>query len=417
KRASVRRKREASGREMTEAATQKATGNTLSAPRMLAALVLLCLGMGASGCAGVPPSFSGPGDFYEVPSPLPAGPPGALIRVQSIPSSPRAPGLTFFRVMYHSRDTQNRDVAVTGLVVVPDHAPPHGGWPVVAHAHGTTGLAASCAPSRHVNDYQGFGVDGVIAATDYLGLGPTGQLHAYMSGPSEGRAMIDIVRAARTLTHGRTNNQWIASGASQGGHAALFAGEQATHYAPELDLVGVVAIEPSSEAMRSFGAGDSLMTAVEVMSLYGRAVDHPQLNPDAYVAPAVAEWAKRLNTVCLADAVATFPKIAPEKVWTTDPRQTEPQRTILAESTPGRVAIRAPVLLVQGGADVVVTPQRTQAFRARACATGDRIDFRFYPDGAHDTTPGKAAADIGVWLQDRLAGRTSANTCEAAARP
>src|ERR1700749_2906986 len=144
--------------------------------RLLAAVAAL------AGCVSAPPTpFAGPDDFYDVPLPLPQGAPGALIRVQNVPGSPKAPGLTFFRIMYHSRDAQDRDVAVTGLVVVPDRTPPAGGWPIVSHAHGTTGLAAPFARSRHVNDYEGFGVAGVIAATDFLGLGPNGQLHAYLS--------------------------------------------------------------------------------------------------------------------------------------------------------------------------------------------------------------------------------------------
>jgi dienelactone hydrolase len=383
--------------------------------RMLAAVAALSATVS---CASVPKPFAGPGDFYDVPSPLPHGAPGALIRVQDIPGSSKAPGLTFFRIMYHSRDAQDRDVAVTGLVVVPDRAPPAGGWPIVSHAHGTTGLAAPCATSRHVNDYEGFGVDGVIAATDFLGLGPNGQLHAYLSGPSEGRAMIDAVRAARALTRGKASKRWIASGASQGGHAALFAGEQAAHYAPDLDLVGVVAIEPSSEALRSFASDDpTLSTAVDVMSLYGRAVDHPTLKPDDYVSPATAEWAKSLRSVCLTEAFASFAKLPLKDVWVKDPRTTEPARSIIEESTPGRVATHAPILLVQGGADVVVTPARTQAFRERACAIHDNVDFRLYRDGTHDTTPGKAKADISAWLQERLAGHTAANTCPSKATP
>lgn len=163
----------------------------------------------AAGCARVPEPFTSAGDFYDTPSPFPSGATGTLIRVLPLPSSSRAPGLTFFRIMYHSRDAQDRDVVVTGLVVVPDSAPPPGGWPVISHGHGTTGLAPDCAPSRRVNDYQAFGVNAVIAASDDLGLGPTGQLHAYLSGPSEGRAMIDAVRAALAVDH-RREHAWTS---------------------------------------------------------------------------------------------------------------------------------------------------------------------------------------------------------------
>jgi dienelactone hydrolase len=375
---------------------------------------LACL---VAGCASVAPPFDGPGDFYDVPTPLASGAPGTLIRVKPLPGSPRAPGLTFYRVMYHSRDTQDRDVAVTGLVVVPDAPPPAGGWPIIAHGHGTTGLAPACAPSRRANDYEGWGINAVISATDYLGLGPNGQLHAYLSGPSEGRAMIDSVRAARALTRGKTSRRWIASGASQGGHAALFAGEQAPHYARELDLLGVVAVEPSSEATRAFPGDDPVLTtAVEVMSLYGRAVDHPALTPDDYVSAATAQWAKQLRTVCLADAVASFASIPLKDVWTKDPKQAEPSRSIVEESVPGRVKTSAPILLVQGGADVVVTPARTKALLERACGIGNRVQFRLYPAGDHPTTPGLAKTDIAAWLEERLAGHPAQSDCPVASR-
>lgn len=395
---------------------QKICGMAFSKWQRLRTICAATIAALAAGCASVPALFADAGDFYDMPSPFPSGAPGTLIRVLPLPSSSRAPGLTFFRIMYHSRDAQDRDVAVTGLVVVPDSAPPPGGWPVISHGHGTTGLAPDCAPSRRVNDYQAFGVSAVIAASDYLGLGPTGQLHAYLSGPSEGRAMIDAVRAARALTQGRTSTRWIASGASQGGHAALFAGQEAARYAPELELKGVVAIEPSSEGLRSFEGDDPLLlTAVDVMSLYGRAVDHPQLAPESYVSVQTAEWAKRLRTECLSAAVTAFAAIPLASVWTKDPRNTAPSRWIIEESTPGRASSPAPILLVQGGRDAVVTPARTGAFLQRACLARDTVEFRLYPEGTHDTTPGLAKADIGAWIEDRLAGRPAPSTCAAAA--
>ena len=70
-------------------------------------------------------------------------------------------------------------------------------------------------------------LDYVVAATDYPGLGTPGP-HPYLVGESEGRAVIDSVRAARDLEKVGASTRYAVWGHSQGGQAALFAGEIAT---------------------------------------------------------------------------------------------------------------------------------------------------------------------------------------------
>ena len=91
-------------------------------------------------------SFAGAiADFYRVPDPLPPGAPGDLIRTMPIDAPAGEVGL---RIMYHSTDADGDDRAVTGVVFHPTTEAPEGGWPIVAWAHGTSGLAASCAENR-----------------------------------------------------------------------------------------------------------------------------------------------------------------------------------------------------------------------------------------------------------------------------
>src|SRR5262245_13898011 len=101
-------------------------------------VVLLCgVALVASGCsegdlgARAPvEQFVGSVDaFYVLPDPLPAGEPGQLIRIQLVSESATS---TTLRIMYHSRDTLDRDRAVTGILTYPHAAPPPGGWPVVS---------------------------------------------------------------------------------------------------------------------------------------------------------------------------------------------------------------------------------------------------------------------------------------------
>jgi hypothetical protein len=144
-----------------------------------------------------------PEAFYAVPDPLPPGPPGALIRATPIAGLPVLPDSRAWAVLYHSRDFDGRDVAVSGVVVVPPGAAPPDGRPVVVWGHGSVGLADRCAPSRG-GVMGAFGPwlggllqqDLVVAATDYQGLGTPGPARSLI-GLSAGRAVLDVARAAR----------------------------------------------------------------------------------------------------------------------------------------------------------------------------------------------------------------------------
>jgi alpha-beta hydrolase superfamily lysophospholipase len=62
----------------------------------------------------------------------------------------------------------------------------------------------------------------VVVATDHPGLGTPG-MHPYLIGVSEGRAVLDSVRAARDLPDAGASNRFVVWGHSQGGHASLYA--------------------------------------------------------------------------------------------------------------------------------------------------------------------------------------------------
>src|SRR5262245_18978662 len=181
------------------------------------------------------------GAFYQVdPSELP-GPAGSLIRSETLMGAPA--GAKAFRILYRSRGLANEPIAVSGMVAAPEgHS---GGRDVVAWAHGTTGIMPPCAPSLRsnalatipaLNEMLARGY--VVAATDYPGLGTAGP-NPYMVGVSEALAVLDSVRAARALRETGAGTRFAVWGHSQGGHAALFTGQLARAYAPELRLAGL----------------------------------------------------------------------------------------------------------------------------------------------------------------------------------
>src|SRR5262249_22535089 len=125
--------------------------------------------------------------------------------------------------------------------------------PIVAWAHPTTGVVPRCAPSLAWFGFQQ--IQGladmlargyVVTVTDYPGLG-TPETHPYLVGDSEARAVIDSVRAARTIPEVVADDRVAVWGHSQGGQAALFTGMIVNQYAPELTLVGVAAAAPATD--------------------------------------------------------------------------------------------------------------------------------------------------------------------------
>ena len=202
--------------------------------------------------------------------------PGTVLRVRpqigGAPANAKA-----FRVIYRSTGVNGEPIAVSGTVIYPDGPAPPEGRNVVAWAHYTTGVAQRCAPTLLPNLSgtiagleellkRGY----VVVATDYEGLGLPG-VHAYLVGVSEAHSVLDSVRAARNLSNAHATDRFIVWGHSQGGHAALFSGELAADYAPELKLVGIAAAAPATnlvdlfKAQKGSIAGNSL-TAMALLS-------------------------------------------------------------------------------------------------------------------------------------------------------
>lgn len=366
------------------------------------AAVLVLAGCAAPPVAPPTPAVA-PKDFYDVPPIARSGHRGDIIRMEPVPARTNA-NRTVYRVMYRTADSSGRTIAATGIVSIPTAPAPAGGWPVLSYAHGTTGMAPACAPSRAPSMPETLGFPGVIVGPDFPGLGPNGQLHAYMSGLSEGRSIVDMVRAARNIDPVRVGRRWISSGASQGGHAALFGGQVAGE-APELDLIGVIAFAPSSEMTTAFPKDDpELSGAIAAMVLYGRAVDHPKLDPAKYATPEVAAWSKRLYSQCLAETTEAFKAIPKGKAWLVDPRTTEPARSIWLANDPGRKPTREPILIVQGESDDVVTPERTRALIARECALGETVEALHPANTTHYTVIVNTKVEVTAWIKARLAG-------------
>ena len=193
--------------------------------------------------------------FYDPPPEVPETP-GTLIRAERakffldpfrlVPAPARVE-----RVMFASRDRQDRPIAVTGTVLTPTRPRTRrADRGLVAFAVGTQGLGDQCAPSRQLaagREYESVFLTGLLArgfnvvVPDYQGLGMAGT-HTYMSREVQGHVVLDALRAAQELDNPDIPRDGPAAivGYSQGGGAAASAAELCHDYAPELDVLGAV---------------------------------------------------------------------------------------------------------------------------------------------------------------------------------
>jgi acetyl esterase/lipase len=351
-----------------------------------------------------------------------AGPPGSIIRTEPMEGAPL--GASAYRVLYRSTSFAGKPIAVSGVIVVPPGEAPASGRPIVAWAHPTSGIVPRCAPSlaififQQIQGLRSFVREGyIVAATDYPGLGTPGP-HPYLVGVSEARAVIDSVRAARTMQGAGGGARFVVWGHSQGGQAALFTGLIAHHYAPELQLLGVAAAAPATElaALMDDDLDSPAGKNITAMTLWSwtRVYDAP-LNK--IVAPEAMPVVDRLAKACIESIYDIWVRQRISRgfdsgfLLTQHPAQVEPWRGLLDSNTPGALPPAIPVFLAQGLKDEVIRPQVTQNYMERLCHAGDKVRMFLMPDIGHGRAGQSATLEVLSWIADRFAGARAPNDC------
>ncbi len=361
-----------------------------------------------------------PPPFYTPPAPLPAGPPGTIIRTEPIREDLPA-GATALRILYLSTGMAGEPIAVSGYVLAPvdrGTAP----RPVIAWGHGSVGVLPECCVSYTAHPYvqtpalefllsQGF----VVVSTDYPGIG-TPAMHPYLDGPSAARSMLDSVRAARALDL-NAGDEFVVWGASQGGHAALWAAQLAAEYAPELKLRGAAAAAPATDLAAIFRAklDDPGVGVFLAELLYSWSFVY-QLDLGAVIKPDKRAQVEKIARTCIstpAGFLTVGGLLAPNQYLGAPVLDTEPWRTKLADNSP-RASLHVPLLMTHGDADAIVPFALTEADVARRCAAGDDVQLVRLPGIGHDGRQEAAAFTI-AWIKDRFAGQPTAPSCAASA--
>lgn len=386
----------------------------------------------ATGNAGALPisGENAPTAFYLPDADRVAGTHGSVIQLRPIIGEPGLPGAENYLVLYRSVDMQGRTVPVSGTLAVPEGTPPEGGWPLISWAHGTTGVADICAPSLDTSeafpahDYTALvrtvqarwvAAGYAVAQTDYQGLGTPGP-HGYLIGPAEQRAVTDMARAAREIDP-NIGTRWVAVGHSQGGQAAVFTAAQAQQWAPELRLLGAVAMAPASHqgvGLQAARVATALGASAALGPVTGGATSFLPLiirgaqtvaaiEPSRFLTPDTEALLPLADTGCIGQLrrPEEWGGIPAAEIFSPTGDSSALVR-VLNENDPSTLSFTPPLLVLQGRADTTVPAPATEAMVARQRVSGQPVQYRGYPGVDHRGVLDASYSDALEWVNERF---------------
>ncbi|MEU6029276.1 lipase family protein [Streptomyces tauricus] len=391
--------------------------------------------------------------FYNPPTTLPAAN-GTIVRSEPLPLALSLPSLhgplpgTATRLMYKSTDSNGKPVAVTGAYIEPTARWKGGGpRPLVALAPGTLGQGDQCAASmglEHPLSFNGETVSvgyedlsiyrllakgAAVVVTDYAGLGATDRLHTYVDRVDEAHAVLDAVRAARSLGGASVTTASPVGlfGYSQGGGATAAAAELQSSYAPDVTLAGTYAGAPPADLAEVTKAIDgSELAGALGWSLNGFLQSDPELRPiaEAHLNAAGRAALADLSTMCVGDALFGY-GYAKSTKWTTDGRSiseiiaaTPELKTYLDGQRIGRLKPSGPVRLATGVSDNLVPHGQSRDLAVDWCRKGADVTYKpvVLPNVGsallnHFAPLLTDQGDAIDWLTDRLSGERATSNC------
>ncbi len=388
---------------------------------MIVAAALLTIGLVASTAADAK-TKEGPkgGAFYKPPKNVPKGHGKVIWQRDATKLAPIAGAKVNKTILYTSKSPQGKPIAVSGSVSIPKGKAPKHGWPVISYAHGTTGAADSCAPTRvrptspvapyvayvhpQLEDWIAAGY--AVVETDYQGLGTPGP-HPYLVGKSEGRSVVDIVSAARQLKPS-IGKKFLIAGHSQGGQSSLFAAGLAGSWAPKLKLRGTVAYAPASHIYEQAKILPALTTpsglsALAALIFEGASTTSSSIDVDQLLNPPAVALYPQVDETCLAQLSEpdSFGGLAPSTLLK-DPIDSTPDFADVLKKMNPALQIKPPILLAQGTADTTVFPNFTDALDSELNGKGDNVDYKTYPGITHGGIVAAAEDDAMDFFQQRL---------------
>jgi uncharacterized membrane protein HdeD (DUF308 family)/alpha-beta hydrolase superfamily lysophospholipase len=362
--------------------------------------------------------------FYEISSEVPKEP-GKIIKIEeftkAVPENARG-----WRIVYTTTSINNTP-AISSAFVMTSNKPKTDPQPVIAWTHGTTGYAQQCAPT---NLPEPFPLDGVtpdlpaaidagyiVVGTDYMGLGTEGP-HPYLIGEPVARASLDSIRAIKEIPELNPDNKNFVWGHSQGGGTALWTGQIAKDYAPEIDLQGIIAAAPASDvpSLLDRSKDNPVGKILGSFTITAYSNIYPDVSFNEYVRPTAQPIVKEMSKRCFSEAETLVSiltsLIINGPIYSQDPLSGSFGER-LRENIPTKT-IETPIFIAQGATDVLVFPDIQESYAAKRCSNGQKLEYKLYEGLDHVGVVEEGSpfrADALSWTNDRLAEKPFRDTC------
>lgn len=356
--------------------------------------------------------------FYRPPADAPDGAkPGDLIWARPLTAPEGTEG---FGIMYWSTNLQDKLVPVSGVLFAPT-AKAQGRRNILAWAHGSFGLADQCSPS--LGYFQGNGASlpvvsmatgsgAIFVASDYEGLGTPAE-HPFMVNEVTGRNVLDSIRAAERFTGAGADANAVVMGHSEGAGAGLLAADMHADYAPELRLVGTIAVSPPSNmALLHTQLDGSEYFAYQLLLLRGYRAAYPEVA--AAEGSLTAEGRAALaavDTTCTEKLTDSYMRRNEADFGFGPVFESPAMRKALQDNEPAQVHTDVPIFIVHGEADGTLIPDNSRDLHKRYCTQGAPVIAKFYPGKGHLDVLNAALPEILPYVTNRLAGTPGVAVC------
>lgn len=345
-----------------------------------------------------------------------AAEPGDLVSIETWQGT-QVDGLDIWRIVYLTEDRHDQTREASALVSARTDRG-DAALPTLAFAHGTTGVAESCAPSARP---QPITTDGgalnviaqegmVLVAPDYAGLGTSGP-HGFLVGEEAAYDVLNALRAVRQVPTVNVNRRAVVWGQSQGGHAALWAGMRASDYAPDVKLLGVAATAPPTDMISILEQTDDsgVLRRFHSYVLASWRKTYPESGLWEEVAPANREPVVKIGELCGNEDLDGLPSQLEAPVLPSLAKGSAFRRLVDQNVPNGDIDV--PVLIAQGSDDAIVPAAAQRDWVATRCAAGQELNYIEYPGADHLSVAMAMVPDLISWTVGRLEGHRAPSTC------
>ena len=190
-------------------------------------------------------------------------------------------------------------------------------------------------------------------------------------------------------------------------------------YAPELEIKGIIGYAPTTNVLRLMKESPHLAAYLieAYKDTYGgevvRAEDILQQRWLGTLSEVKNKCVSEVGRYYPSDVNQIYTERFADSMKNDHANDFERFRDALLQNTSGLVSSDIPGLILQGGADPIVTNATQEQFLKESCDAGNSMQYRNYPGVHHFQTRQVSFMDALEWMENRVAGTSVQDDCKS----